>query len=434
MKTYNAIDLRRIIEETMEGQIINSLLDNDFYKSPMGEYIYCDGELREAEVIWQFKNRTTSVRLGDIIEEKKFMEQYEAYRKLKMTNSEFHYLRGTFEYDQRMFSEPYLEHLKTFKPSEAIFNKTNDGQLDIRWGKGDTYKNSSDPELPVIKIVNGLYIRSILGKMTPMDREAVFAEGIKRLSENIKKLKAHPIVTFSDFANRRCFSGPWLEYVTVRLAEELGPQFKGTSKTSLAMKHGWVPMGTVAHELQMVHNALRFNGTRESLVRSIIEFHYGWWKKFGRGLSICLPDTLGTDFTLSILPVELMRQWRGWRLDSKKMMVATEQIYNYIKNVLQVDPHNKLAIPSDGLSVDDMIEISEKFGRLMNVSHGWGTKEANDLGIPTISIIGKPLTVNGKGAVKVSDNLAKSIGPMKDQEDYKNVIGYKVEYNEMPTV
>ncbi len=129
-----------------------------------------------------------------------------------------------------------------------------------------------------------------------------------------------------------------------------------------------------------------------------------------------------------------MRQWRGWRLDSKKMMVATEQIYNYIKYVLQVDPHNKLAIPSDGLSVDDMIEISEKFGRLMNVSHGWGTKEANDLGIPTISIIGKPLTVNGKGAVKVSDNLAKSIGPMKDQEDYKNVIGYKVEYNEMPTV
>ena len=73
------------------------------------------------------------------------------------------------------------------------------------------------------------------------------------MAEKIKRLKARPDITFTDFGTRRRFSKAWHEYVLERLASELpNSQFIGTSNAYFAMKLGLLPMGTSAHERDMV--------------------------------------------------------------------------------------------------------------------------------------------------------------------------------------
>ena len=72
--------------------IIQSLLDIDFYKFTMGHWVFkC---YPTVPVRYVFKNRTARVRLADYIDE----------AELRVNASELHYLRGTNEYGERIYS------------------------------------------------------------------------------------------------------------------------------------------------------------------------------------------------------------------------------------------------------------------------------------------------------------------------------------------
>ncbi len=431
VKNYNSIDIRRIDEETMDGQIITSFLEDDFYKYPMGQFIWDHEKYKSAEVEWRFKNRTTEVPLADHVSEKDFMDQIALIKNLRLDSSEHHYLRGTFEYRQRMFSDDYLDYLCNFNMPEFIFRITKDRQLDIRWK--DAWIKSTYGELPVLKIVNGLYYRSVMSKMSRLEREAIYAEGIIRLAEKIKRFKLHPNTVFSDFSNRRAFSSSWLEYIVLRTADELGKQFKGTSKTSLAMKHSFMPTGTKAHELDMIPVAMAFDGTKESISNTLMSVLEQWYDQYGEGLAIILPDTYGTEFYLNIMPDGLVRRTRGSRIDSMNPMDAIPINMARFKRA-GVDPKEKLFIPSDGLKDESMIQITDTFHNQAIISHGYGTHYGNDLGLKTLSIVCKPYSANGKYCVKLTDNIAKGMGEQKEQESYKKALGYSITFNEQPEV
>ena len=79
------------------------------------------------------------------------------------------------------------------------------------------------------------------------------------------------------------------------MAQEIPEQFLGTSNTAMAMQHGLLPMGTLAHELYMVMAGMMADDDatiRASHNRVLQE----WWDEYGWGLSIALTDTYGTDF------------------------------------------------------------------------------------------------------------------------------------------
>ena len=71
-----------------------------------------------------------------------------------------------------------------------------------------------------------------------------------------------------------------------------------------------------------------------------------------------------------------------------------------------------------------MIKLHMHFRPRIVVSSGWGTNLTNDLGFDPVSIVVKPIMVNGRPAVKLSDNIAKAMGDSKEMERYKRIFEY----------
>jgi len=93
--------------------IIQSLLDIDFYKFTMGQLIF--KKHKDVPVRFKLTNRTSSVSLSKMIPLEQLKEQLDHVRTLRFNNSELHYLRGTNEYQERMFQEDYLQFLKNMQ-------------------------------------------------------------------------------------------------------------------------------------------------------------------------------------------------------------------------------------------------------------------------------------------------------------------------------
>jgi nicotinate phosphoribosyltransferase len=170
-----------------------------------------------------------------------------------------------------------------------------------------------------------------------------------------------------------------------------------------------------------------------------------------------LPDTFGTTQFLAGAP-GWVADWTGQRVDSKDPFVAGDEYIEWVKKHGR-DPEEKLLIASDMLDVDKILSLhayfSGKMGqgvspqdfrsaadfddrkkwtpdRRIRFSAGWGTLLTNDFrgcnpnegdGFDPISLICKVSDVEGKPAVKLSDNYAKALGPPAEIERYRRVFG-----------
>jgi nicotinate phosphoribosyltransferase len=389
----------------------------DFYKFTMGNFIY--RFYRDVIVAFGMKNRTSGVRLADFINEQELRAELDHIRTLRFTQSEIYYLRGMDVYGKNMFSEEYLEYLKTVQlPPYDL--KVVDGQFDLKFT--GPWAAVSLWETIALCIVNELYYRALLRDLSRFDRQAIYANGTRRLHDKIEILKQHLRITFIEFGTRRRFGRVWQSDATCAMAEELPPsQFRGTSNTYLAFKYGLTPGGTNAHELQMVVAALA-NSDAELLASTGIVLDQ-WFNMYGPGLSIALPDTFGSEFFFKVFGEERARKWKGTREDSADPLTAGEERIQYYRN-FGIDPMTKLWLPSDGLDLGKILKIDELYGDRIIISYGWGTTLTNDLGLPTLSLVAKAIAANGRGTVKLSDNLQKAMGPADQVERYKRVFGY----------
>lgn len=424
------LNISELDESMLSGPIVTSLLEDDFYKFSMGQFLYDNPQYGQKVMQWRFKCRT-DIKLGEFITVEDFNREYQHVINLRATKTEQHYLRGTNEYDTRMFSEGYLEHLANLSIPPAVCTITDEGTLEI--SVEGPWSHVIHAEMPILKIVNTLFYRSQLRTMTRMQREVIYATGIQRLNMFIESIKQHPHIRFSDFGNRRAFGPLWHDYVVARLAEELPVQFIGTSNVALAQKYDLMPIGTCAHELSMGITAMHFDGTRESVENTLRDLHNLWWKQYGHGLSVSLPDTYGTTFTLETLGSELIRDWKGFRIDSKDPMEAIPELLDLYKK-LGIDPRSKIAIPSDGLTAESTIAISNAFSDQIKLSFGIGTHLTNNMGLQQLSIVVKPYSIDGKYCVKLSDNIAKAVGESETVDAYKKALGYHEEYNKKQVV
>ena len=412
--------------------IINSLLDSDFYKFTMGQVIF--KYYKNIPVTMGFKNRTTSIDLPDFISLNELRQQLDHVKGLKLTKTELHYLRGTNEYQERMFSEDYLQALQNINLSDYFCDVTTYSEpknkliLDFSGAWHDT----TYWEIYALAIVNEMYFRSLLKNKSSFKLDAIRAEGIKRLEQKITELRKYPELTFTDFGTRRRFSREWQEYVVKTMAEELPDQFIGTSNVKLAEKYGLLPMGTSAHEPEMVLAGLAGNLSDKYLHDAPGTWLQKWWQQYDWGLSIALTDTFGTDFFFQNFTKEQANNWKGLRQDSGDPIQFGERAIQFYENY-DIDPKEKLLIFSDGLDVKTMIKIFNHFHKRIKVTFGWGTNLTNDLGLAPLSLVIKATKADGKPLVKLSDNLAKAIGPKDEVERYKRVFGYTNSFSEKCT-
>ncbi|MBV8115099.1 MAG: nicotinate phosphoribosyltransferase, partial [Silvibacterium sp.] len=281
-----------------------------------------------------------------------------------------------------------------------------------------------------------------------------------RLWEKIERLRGIPRLRVSDFGTRRRHSFLWQEFVVKAMSDVLGPGFTGTSNTYLAYKHDLEAIGTNAHELPMALAAMA-NSDKE-LEASQYRLLELWQKTYQGELLILLPDTFGTTQFLKNAP-DWVADWTGQRADSKDPFVAGDEYIAWLEERGR-DPRQKLFIASDALDIDKILRLHAYFAgtlrngatlgdfyaaadflderkwvpeRRIRFSVGWGTLLTNDFrncnpqtpdsrnneSFEPISLVCKLTDVNGRPAVKLSDNFQKALGPPEEIERYRHIFG-----------
>lgn len=395
--------------------IITSLLDLDYYKLTMGQFVF--HRHRGTPVTYGFNNRTTSVPLGKMIPLDQLEREFRHIQSLRFTEDEIEYLRSLKRSDgTQMFRDDYLEFLCSLKLGEYCLKVQENGQLDLTFpGEWET---AIFWETLALSAINELYYQQTVSNLS-----AVHAEGNKRLTKKIRSFAEYPQARIIEFGTRRRFSGNWQRHVLERLMKELLPeQLVGTSNVWLAKELGLRPIGTMAHELFMGIAALN-DETDETLRAAHNLVLREWWDEYGEDLSIALTDTFGTEFFFRDFTPEQAAKWRGGRQDSGDPFAYGEKLIDLYRS-LGISPQDKQAVFSDGLDEETIIALIEQFGNRLLVSFGWGTNLTNDLGLPALSMVIKLVLILGHYTVKLSDNLAKAQGPEEVVERYKRVHGH----------
>ena len=427
--------VRRILRPENPDWIIRSLSDVDFYKFTMGYFIF--RHYRGVNVTFRLINRNKEIPLAKVIDEDELRTQLDHVCTLVHKKTHLYYLRGMDVYGKNMFSEEYLEFLGQLKLSKYTLKRVGD-QFELEF-KGP-WEVVTFWETIALAIISELYYRSLMRRMSEPELKALYAGATDKLYVKLRLVKQFPDIRFLDFGQRRRHSYLW-QNAAVGMGSDLLPrQFMGTSNTKMAFEHDLVPGGTFAHETYMVLAALA--DTPEEMLASQYVIPEKWQEVYGKGLRICLPDTYGSSQFLHNAPAWLATDWRGFRQDSGDPVKFGYSVIGWYRKH-GVDPRERLVIFSDGLDVKTMIRLSGIFQGEIGVAFGWGTLFTNDfidchpereVVVPEFgktwgelfrpfSLVCKVSEVNGRPAVKLSDNIAKATGPKKEIARYAKIFG-----------
>ena len=432
--------------------ITRSLLDTDFYKLLMLQFIWKN--FPKIQTSFTLMNRTTSVRLGDLIGVEHLREQLEETRRLKFHKSELIWLAGNTFYGRRGIFEPaFLEWLeRDFRLSDFELS-VEDGQLSLNFH--GLWTETTPWEIYALSAIDELKTRASLKQLSEFELDVLYARAKTRLWEKMERLRGVPSLNVTDFGTRRRHSFLWQEYVVKAMSDVLGANFAGSSNTYLAYKHDLEAIGTNAHELPMALAALAID--EEELRTAQYRILELWQQSYQGELLILLPDTFGTTQFLECAP-DWVANWTGQRIDSKDPYIAGDEYIAWLKR-LGRDPGQKRLIASDGLDIEQILGLHAYFGgRMLNgaapadfqrasdfedprrwvperrirFSAGWGTFLTNDFrncdprggeGFNPVSLVCKLTEVDGRPAVKLSDNYLKAMGPASEIERYRRVFG-----------
>jgi nicotinate phosphoribosyltransferase len=417
--------------------IVRSLLDTDFYKLLMLQFIWKN--FPQMHVTSEVTNRTVKVRLAERVGAAALIEQMEHVRQLRFRRSELVWLAGNTFYGTRSIFQPdFLDWLENdFKLSEYAVSE-HDGQLVLRFSGRWTAVTMW--EVYALAIVSELKTRTALAELTELELDVLYARAKTRLWDKIRFFNQPGLegIRISDFGTRRRHSFLWQEYCVqaMRVSLNTGPaedgeeRFSGTSNTALAYKHDLEAIGTNAHELPMAMAALASRGSDEELRESQYKVLELWQQSYGGSLKIMLPDTFGTTQFLEGAP-DWVADWTGQRIDSKDPFFAGDEYIAWLSSRGR-DPKRKRLIASDGLDVEEIIKLHLYFADRIRFSAGWGTLLTNDFRgchprgedtLGPLSLVCKLTSVEGIPTVKLSDNPRKTAGPAEMVERYRRVFG-----------
>jgi nicotinate phosphoribosyltransferase len=421
--------------------IVRSLLDTDFYKILMLQFIW--KKHYHVSATFAVSNRTKSVRLSEIVNADHLRDQLDHVRKLRFRESEIVWLRGQTFYGQRgLFEEGFLDFLRTFElPDYDLGLERRDekltGQFELEFH--GTWLQTTMWEIYALEIVNELRYRAIMRTMNRSQIDIMYARAKVKLYDKLTVLAGVEGLSLTDFGTRRRHSFLWQEHCVITAKEVLGAKFTGTSNAYLAMKHDLEAKGTNAHELPMVLAALSKDDA--SLRDAQYEVLRQWQNVYRGDLLIMLPDTFGTtQFLAGIDPIAALA-WRGARPDSKDPIEGGEELVKFWQRSDNSSVKDKLIVFSDGMDVhlpghapqgSDIPSIHRHFAGRVRVGFGFGTNFTNDFvdchpldgaAMKPVSLVCKVKRAAEKPCVKLSDNFLKATGDPAEIERYRSVFG-----------
>jgi nicotinate phosphoribosyltransferase len=415
--------------------VVRSLLDTDFYKLLMLQMIR---HLHpDVQATFSLINRTTSVRLAEVVDETELREQLDHARTLRFSKKELIWLAGNNFYGKRrMFAPEFIDWLATFQLPDYALRKV-DGQYELTFSGAWTHTTMW--EIPALAILNELRSRAALRGRGRFELDVLYARAKAKLWSKVEQLRALPDLVLSDFGTRRRHSFLWQRWCVEALREGLGPRFIGSSNVLLAMDNDLEAIGTNAHELPMVLAALAEDdaGIAATPYRVLEQ----WQAHYDGNLLVALPDAFGTAAFLRHAP-DWLADWTGFRPDSMPPIAGGEQIIAWWQAHGR-DPATKLLIFSDGMDVGSIQATYRHFHGRVRMSFGWGTNLTNDFrgsdpaggaGLEPISLVAKVTSANGRPAVKLSDNPAKATGDPVEIARYLRIFGQDGRVPQTPVV
>src|SRR4051812_43039129 len=163
--------------------VIRSLLDTDFYKLLMLQFIWKN--YAKTRVSFSVLNRTSSVRLADMFAAREITDQLEHVRKLRFRKSELVWLAGNTFYGRRgIFHPAFLEWLeKDFRLSDYELS-IQDGQFNLAFH--GTWPETTMWELYALSIFDELRTRSNMKKLSEFYLDILYARAKTTLWSKIE--------------------------------------------------------------------------------------------------------------------------------------------------------------------------------------------------------------------------------------------------------
>ncbi len=427
--------------------IVRSLLDDDFYKFVMQQFIL--NEYPDAQVEFSLINRATDVRLADLISVEEMREQLDHARTLMFPASEIAFMRGQKFYGKEDFFSPeYIRYLEKFKLEEYELSVNEEtGQFNLR--SAGTWHNRSRWEMVFLTVTNELRTRAAHRKLSKFELIELYARATTKLVTKLRKIADYDLVdlNLTDFGTRRRHSHLWQRFAIEAAQEIIGTGFTGTSNVFFAKELNLEARGTNAHELPMAVAAMYRQATHDATAaasKEAVQFaQYDvlrkWEEMYPPALRIMLPDTFGTTQFLNNAPTWL-NSWTGFRPDSKDPHEAYKECRRFWLSRGE-NPADKLILFSDGLDEDQIIQLHTTYSEHMRVAFGWGTNLTNDFKecypsnpdlYKSISLVAKVTRASSSPAsklwpaVKLSDNYNKATSlDEAEVEFYRKTFGHE---------
>lgn len=399
-------------------QIITHLTDTDAYKFSMGQAIF--HQFNSDETTWTFKCRNKDVYFTPEMTDE-IARQIKAYCNLHFTEEELGYLSTI-----KWLHKDYIDFLRFWHPRFEDFTITRNAECGLAIETKGTWLSTSQYEIPVLAIVNEVYFTM------KYDIYKLELEMNKRTNNKIAEIRMHgkdnPFFTgsavFSEFGTRRRLSKKAQESMVVGFGESYGIKgFIGTSNVYLAMKYGYKPVGTMAHEFIQTTG----QGHHEYNPAYSNKFALdAWVKEYGVLNGIALTDTITTDCFLKDFRLTFATLFSGVRHDSGDPIKWGEKMIKHYES-LGIDPMTKTLLFSDSLDFTRAYAIYEHFKDKAKVAFGIGTWLSNDCGETPLNIVMKVTEANGQPVAKISDASGKGMCKDESYVDYlKRTIDWRM--------
>ncbi|WP_274012498.1 nicotinate phosphoribosyltransferase [Vibrio parahaemolyticus] len=388
------------------SRIIQSALDFDVYKVNMMSAVAA--LYPDAMVSYKFIVRSEE-DLSELLPEVK--AEVLKLQDVRFTEDEIAYMKRVAPYLKPEFVEA-LCHFRFNPQSDVSFhNKTmSDGSSQLRITINGLWKETILYETIIMSIVSEVRSRQRWSDIPFEQCQTVLEDKVRYLKAELERRNITNF-KFADMSTRRRFSFQAQRTMLEYLSKELPQCLTGTSNYHLARELDLTPIGTVAHEWFMGHQALV--NVRDSQKIALQR----WQKMFNGALGIALTDTIGIDAFLKDFDEELSHAYVGVRHDSGCPFTWGEKMIAHYES-LGIDPMTKTLVFTDGLNFEQALDICEHFQGRVQVSFGIGTSLANDMGnyvndqgeaYQPLSIVIKMVTCNGSPVAKISDEPEKAM-------------------------
>ncbi|MBM4804169.1 nicotinate phosphoribosyltransferase [Vibrio parahaemolyticus] len=388
------------------SRIIQSALDFDVYKVNMMSAVAA--LYPDAMVSYKFIVRSEE-DLSELLPEVK--AEVLKLQDVRFTEDEIAYMKRVAPYLKPEFVEA-LRHFRFNPQSDVSFhNKTmSDGSSQLRITINGLWKETILYETIIMSIVSEVRSRQRWPDIPFEQFQTVLEDKVRYLKAELERRNITNF-KFADMSTRRRFSFQAQRTMLEYLSKELPQCLTGTSNYHLARELDLTPIGTVAHEWFMGHQALV--NVRDSQKIALQR----WQKMFNGALGIALTDTIGIDAFLKDFDEELSNAYVGVRHDSGCPFTWGEKMIAHYES-LGIDPMTKTLVFTDGLNFEQALDICEHFQGRVQVSFGIGTSLANDMGnyvndqgeaYQPLSIVIKMVTCNGSPVAKISDEPEKAM-------------------------